>query len=275
MRRFEDILTVINERLDIPQPAKSRIVLEIASDMEGAYYHYMDQGMEEEEAVRKAREMFAVDDTALQQLVRIHQAPIRRWLDSLSNQAQLRWERFLLLAVLLTVMAVSVPVITTTAFLQETSGYVWPVLVMGLAGLIIGIDKAISLFIFKDHRMERLRSKLIWLPLLAGVSLFTGILGYFLEMAQSEHMKILTDYKMLIVFEAKEPEMTSTLIEVTTWLIRSSSMIVTSMFVAMCLSILWFFLENKVKRIELTEATSLLMGNSDADEISEQLNRRT
>lgn len=263
MTRFTNILSRIRDRLDLPQPTKSRILLEIASDLEDAYHYYVDRGMTDQEATKKSLAIFDIDDASLSELVRIHQTPIQRWLDGLSAHAQTLWERILLILVLLTVIVISIPAVTATSFLNEASGFVWPVLGIGLAALIVGADKAITLYVIKDHRHERLRQRLLWLPVLVGASIFTGIFGYFLEIAKSEHLKILTDFKMIIMLNTTKPEMSALLTQTTEWLIRSSSMIVTSMFVAMGIAIIWFLLENKVKRIEIAEATTMLVGRAE------------
>ncbi len=47
MNRFAPLLKSINARLDLPQPTKSRIILEIASDLEDMYQFYQSQGPDE------------------------------------------------------------------------------------------------------------------------------------------------------------------------------------------------------------------------------------
>ena len=58
MTRFAPLLKSINDRLDLPQPTKSRIILEIAADLEDLYQFYQNQGMNESEAAQKAEEKF-------------------------------------------------------------------------------------------------------------------------------------------------------------------------------------------------------------------------
>lgn len=56
MNPFNPLLKRINDKLDLSQPAKSRIVLEIAADLEDLYRIYRDRGLSEEEALHKAQE---------------------------------------------------------------------------------------------------------------------------------------------------------------------------------------------------------------------------
>jgi biopolymer transport protein ExbB/TolQ len=52
MRRFTEILRGAAERLDLPQPTKSNVLLELAADLEDLFLHYRSQGQDEEEAIR-------------------------------------------------------------------------------------------------------------------------------------------------------------------------------------------------------------------------------
>lgn len=54
MNRFGARLREIHERIDLPQPLKSRIILEIASDMNDTYEELRGRGLGEEEAARRA-----------------------------------------------------------------------------------------------------------------------------------------------------------------------------------------------------------------------------
>ena len=50
MSRFADTLRLINQRLSLPEPAKSRVLLEIAADLEGLFEHYSANGRDDQEA---------------------------------------------------------------------------------------------------------------------------------------------------------------------------------------------------------------------------------
>ena len=65
MTRFANLLSRIRNRLDLPQPTKSRILLEISSDLEDAYHYYMDQGMTHQEAKKKTLVIFDIDDASI------------------------------------------------------------------------------------------------------------------------------------------------------------------------------------------------------------------
>ena len=69
MTRFTDTLTKLNDRLDLPQPVRSRILLEIASNLEALYPHFRGDGLCEEAARRQAVEHCDLSDEARARMV--------------------------------------------------------------------------------------------------------------------------------------------------------------------------------------------------------------
>ena len=96
MKKFAPLLQSINKNLDLPQPEKSRILLEIGGDMNDMYDLLISQGSNEEQAEQKVKEKFEMTKKSLSELVDVHQTGFRRWMDKLSAQAQSRWERVIL-----------------------------------------------------------------------------------------------------------------------------------------------------------------------------------
>jgi hypothetical protein len=85
MSRFTDLLRRTNDRLDLPQPVKSRILLKIASDLDDMYRHFIGQGIAGNEAVRRVEEKFELSDNALRELVQVHESPFRKFLSRFSE----------------------------------------------------------------------------------------------------------------------------------------------------------------------------------------------
>jgi hypothetical protein len=56
MARFSSIIRDLNSRLDLPQPARSRVLLEIHADLEDLYEFYLQKGAEAAEAEKMAEE---------------------------------------------------------------------------------------------------------------------------------------------------------------------------------------------------------------------------
>lgn len=72
MEGFERILRRVDRRLETPEPERSRILLEIAGDLEDLYESYRRRGIAEAEARRKAATWFDLSDDAAEQLRSIH-----------------------------------------------------------------------------------------------------------------------------------------------------------------------------------------------------------
>ena len=160
MSRFADVLKDINGKLDLPQPEKSHILLEIASDLEDIYRAYRERGLGEEEARRRAEEKLDLSDEALRELVEIHQSGLRKFLGRISEQARSRWERVLLAMALL----------------------------FALAAIVITIWQIYKLYMKKDHDTRTLGDGLPWLLAAGAASLLSGLLGMMYELHRSALM---------------------------------------------------------------------------------------
>ncbi len=88
MDNFKPILKKINGQLDLPQPTKSRIILEVAADLNDAFNLYKNQGLTDSEATKKATNTFNLDKKNLNDLISIHQTSFRKWFDQLSERGQ-------------------------------------------------------------------------------------------------------------------------------------------------------------------------------------------
>jgi len=256
MKQFTALLQKINEKLALPQPAKSRIVLEIAADLEDLYLVYRSKGLDEEQARKKAEEKIDLTDDTLAELVRIHESPLRKWMDRISEQAQTRWERILLCCMILFISVISIQAVTQTEILQEASKFVWPILGIGFIAIALSIPKFYTLYIKKDHSVRRLRKGLPLLLFLGIGNLLTGMLGYYIELAISGSKSMFVGLMGIICIRFDTG--TQQIPNVTAWLIRSSSMIMICLLLTMLIGLIWFILWNKVQKIEKAEAELVL-----------------
>jgi hypothetical protein len=244
MNRFADLLREINCKLALPQPEKSRILLEVASDLEDMYELYRSRGLGEEEALAKTREKFDISDEALVELTRIHESTFRKLLGRLSEQAQTRWERGLLIAALVFIGGFSGRQVFSSSFFRQASPFVWPLAAVSFAVLALAISETYRLYLKKDHDVKRLRSGLPWFLAMGVLSLATGWCGFVIELYRSTQMGI-----------ARADMLLPHLVE---WGIRCSAMLIVSMLVALAAGLVWFVLADKVRRIEMAEAAWLL-----------------
>lgn len=256
MKQFTPILKRINERLDLPQPTKSRIILEIASDLEDAFHFYMQRGFDEQEAFQKAEEKFNLTDEALNELTQIHQPLFRKFMDKLTDQAQTRWERFILFLVLLSITAIGVKIIFTTQFFFRASNFVWLILCVFFGIIRISLTKAYQFYIKKDHNIKQLHTALPIILILGGANLFLGIFGYTIELYSTTRTPMysgLFDALVTVVENSNDAFFNSV-----ESVMKCSSMAMVCTLVTISTAITWFFLNNKIRKIEQAEAALLL-----------------
>ena len=244
MSRFRDLLRRTNERLDLPQPEKSRILLEIAADLEDAFERYRSEGLGEDEAVRRAEEKFEVSDEALRELVEVHTSVFRKLLGRISGQAQTRWERALLVAVVVCIAAFAGRELLSAELFGRAGSFVWVVAGTGVAALVLTVIKTYTIYIRRDHDVRRLRTGLHWLPVLGGLSLAVGLYGVVLGLYRT------------VGSVPVEPAMH--LGRLIGWGIRSSALALTGMLVSVAAGLVWFVLTNRVRALEVAETAWLL-----------------
>lgn len=259
MNKFTLFLQRINERLSLPQPLKSQILLEVAGDLEDIYKFYKNKGLNEHEAMQKAEEKLDLTDDTLSELIRVHQSVYGKLMNRISEQAQTRWERVFLILTILFVGVLSGRQILSTQFFLQSSSFIWPILGIGSIVLVLAIVKFYNLYIKKDHNIKNLRTGLGSILFFGGASLLTGTIGYYIELYSAGGFGALLEAKLIvIVYTNLDVGFDETARYIVDWMIESSSMIMTSMIVAIFAALIWFVLVNKVIKIEQSEAEFLL-----------------
>jgi hypothetical protein len=242
-RRFTATLRRVSERLDIPQPARSRVLLEIAGDLDDLHAHYLASGLEAATAARRVEEEFALSDDALRALVALHASPLRRLLDGLSTQARGRWERGLLLGLLAFAALAAGRLVLTRDFFAQPSPFLWPVLLLALVALALSVAKAWLLFARQEHEPRRLRRHLVALPALAAGQLALGGLGAWLGLGLAAWRGHLA------------PEQVGVLMADA---LRSGvALMIVAQVCALLLALAWFSLERRIRAVEDHEALVL------------------
>jgi len=243
VKRFNRILREINRKLDLPQPEKSRILIEIGSDLEDMYQLFISEGYSEEAAIGRAEEKFDISDEALIELVGIHQSMISRLLSGISEQAQSRWEKTILVAVLLLIVIFSGPQFFSKGFFRQVGPYIWPFLGISLFTGVMTLRQSYLIFLKKDHQTRKLRKDLIWFLVTACGSLFTGIYGWSVE-----------TYRMAASAAA---DFDSAFIKLINWAFSSSAVMMTALLISIASGVIWFMLAGRIRRIEEAETAWL------------------
>lgn len=258
MKKFHAHLNELNHQLNLPQPTKSRVLLEIASDLEDSYSFYKNQGLSDSEALQKAQERFSIDERTLVEIEAVHRSFFSRWLESLSERTRITWERILL--VLLTLVVVISGLFSSVSHnaLFHAGYYAYILLVIFASAMIISLQKFYQFYLKKDHRLFKIRKNLALLLSLSALSLLSGLFVYYLELFTSGTYLYILETKMLSVIFPLDQEYLQVMKEMIEWTIRGSSIMMLSMLVSIMIALFWFFFINRAIKIEQAEISYLL-----------------
>jgi hypothetical protein len=165
-------------------------------------------------------------------------------LDRLSSQAQTRWERSLLLILAGTLTYVGAELAVGGGVIVDAGAFVWPVLVCGAAGLILGVAKFYQIYMKEDHEVRRAHRGLDVVAALAGVQVFLGFFGAWFE--------------LYLAAERIVQNVDLTLFHLFNWLMCGAALLSVSLTGALLTAMLWFAVASRVARIDDAEATLLL-----------------
>ena len=246
MSRFAGTLRDLSERLDLPQPARARVLTEVAGDLEDLYQLYLERGSPEESAEREALGRLDLSDEALRGLARVHGGWFRRLSDSISERAGSRWETGLLGLLVLGTIALSGAILNAVP--MSRSAGVWLAPVVGAAVIVIGVGvwKLYTLSLRGDHRPRRLRTGLGAMLGFSVAQFFVAFVGLGSSAIQA--------LRGLGVDPAQAGPLTLQ------WFQSALALLVMSMSLALVGGLFWFFLLGKVTSIEHDEAAALLAG---------------
>jgi len=246
--RSSQFLKAIYDRLDLPQPSRSRVLLEIAADLEDLEKHLRGEGLSAAEARRRAIELCDLSDEALSQMVAVHAGGYRRFLERLGSQARTWWERLFLSAILVFVLAATGPLVLASPLIATAGPAVWPILGAILAALLLTIPKFYAAYLRQNHDPRRLRARLSLVPGLAAVNLCVGVYGFWMGL-----------YLIAGRIADDHDRSGALLVE---WMLRCSAMLVVCLLSVLLILALWFVLVNKIARIERAEAMAHLSSGS-------------
>jgi hypothetical protein len=244
MSRFAGVLRRVSDGLDLPQPTRSRILLEIAGDLEDIYEHHRAAGLDEEQAARRAEEAFAASGEALKHLARIHEADAG-FATRVTRQVGSWWEKVLLVIWLLAAILTARAVVTEVHFFVIISPFVWVIVGLAVAALAFTLWKLYGLFLSKPPDPRQLRSGLEVLLFLAAASLVVSVCGFFYHLRW---------YALQTWDQA--PEAVFGMFG--NWTLAISSMMIVGLLTAIFTSLVWFLLASLVTRVENREAEALL-----------------
>jgi hypothetical protein len=236
MRDFAAALRRIDSRLHLPQPARSRVILELAGDLEELYEHYRGKGLSEDAAGEAALSDLDASDDVLTALAEVHASGARRGMDRLVRQADAPWARALLLVVLAGGMVAAARAALTPMFVEDAGVFLWPVALCLLAGLATGAMLLLRLQRFDADDPSPARALLDRLALLIVAQVIIAGVGAWLELYWAAGRMV----------DARG-ELT---VHLFGWLVRSSALVSAGILGALVLAVLWIFASYRTAVLE-------------------------
>ncbi len=244
MTRFTIQLNELSERLRLPQPARSRILLEVAGDLDALFRTYVGRGLTEEEAEREALSRVDLSDEALDGLCSVHGGWFRRFTEALAHRAGPVWERVVLVGIALGAVALSGALLHAVPMARAAGAWLVPVVGAAVGALSVGAWKAWVLLLIGDQRPTRLR---VGLDAVLGLSVLQIFIAFGALWVTA-----------LGAFGSVGHGALRAGLLAMHWLQGSLALLIMSSSLAILSGLVWFFLLMKVVSIEHREATALL-----------------
>lgn len=177
MDRFSQVLRQVEGCLEAPEPERSRILMELAGDLEELYQAYRERGLDETEAQREAEKWLAPSRTALESLQSVHLPAFDRLLGRLSATTRGRVELALVTLVSLTAVGGGFFAVLRSGTVSASSPGLWIVAAVLAAGLGLGVSQGYLLFVRGDRLAARWKRKLRRVLAAAVGTALTGVLA--------------------------------------------------------------------------------------------------
>lgn len=246
MARFGQVLQRVDRGLEVREPERSRILLELAADLDDLYRAYRERGCSDEEARRRAEAWLAPDPGVLAVLRRQHTPLADRLLSPLSDVARSRLESAALTVLALASVAAGLGMLRTMPFGWPPGPAALVVLLLGGLGAAVAGRRALDVFVSPD-RGFRVPAWMPGLLTLAAGSAAAGALGACLQL-----------------YAALGPAAPATPTEAYLWRAvgTASGTAALGIVVALALAVAWFWLVARARvargaRADLREVTAI------------------
>ena len=246
MSRFNETLAEADSRLGVAEPARSRILLELAADMEGLFREYLERGVPEGEAEVKVKEHFQLSDETLRDLVRIHDTPLQRSLGGLARQLEGPWSRLLVVLLALSVVVASGTLLVQSQLYRDASALVWLLMPLLAMGVIWGGIRVVALLRARNEWRRDLSRGPARLLALAVAIPGLSLVGLWIQL-----------YSAAVRIRGAPEE---AMIHLVGWMHMASATLVVAFSGSLILAFIWFFLESRARRMEKRALASLLGG---------------
>ena len=238
------VIQDLADRLELPQPARSRVLIEVAADLADLEAAYVERGATPEQARTRAIERLDLSEDAIRELVHVHGSPVRRFLDRFSEQGRRRGERVALLALLLFLVFGTRALAPSRSLLADAGPELWIICAAAIPGALVAAAKAYALWGRDEHDPRRLRAGLDAILALGALTAATGLALWWLGL------------RRVATAARSDPE--AGVGYVIEWLTHGSALVVVSFQAAILLGVLWLILSDRTAQTERGEAELLL-----------------
>ncbi len=249
MNRFAHVLKHAEDRLRAPEPARTRILLEMAADLEDGYQHYLDRGLDEADAARRAEEVFSTSDETLRLLERVHQRSYGSPTTRFFHRVGTVWSTALLVLLLAFELLLAFRISSDRSFFVYPSPFLWPIGLLAVAAVAFTVWKLAQLCARRGKDIRRLRIGLRLPLLFAGASLAIAFLGFLFHMQ-----------RFFRVNSEGAPE--TLFMNFAGWMATISSLMTVGLLTAILAGLVWFVLSGLVIHREAQEKERLLQASS-------------
>jgi hypothetical protein len=243
VRSFDTELRELAMELELPEPVRSRVLLELRADLEAMTAALREEGFGQEEARDRAIGALLPSKDAVAELEHVHRPLYRRLVDRFSDAGRHRLERGLLAALVVAQGGGGLAALASFDLLRSPSPFLWPVLGLAILIMVVGVGKLFQLFVAGSHGMPRLRRGLPLLLFLAVTVLVSGFGG------------LVTDF--YLVTGRVSANVGRTGVELLEWLRRDAAVLAVALFAAWAAGMFWLVAELRIARIAQTEAAAL------------------
>jgi len=245
MTRFANVLKEAEDRMRAPEPARTRILLEMAADLEDSYDYFVDQGLDEAEAERRAEEAFSISDETLRLLERIHQPGFGNSTTRFFHRVGSIWSTILLAILLVFELLLAFRISSDRSFFVDPSPFLWPIGLLALAAIVFTFWKLAQIFSSQGKDVRRLRTGLGVPLFFAGASLAVAFLGFLFHLQRFFRLNAQGAPETLFMNFAG-------------WMVSISSLMTIGLMTAILAGLVWFVLSGLVIHNEAREMERLL-----------------
>jgi len=183
---FRDYISRIEKVLDVPWPERKHLLDEINAHLEDVFEQNIRDGMDRDSAYNTAIQKLHVDAEFVSSMNDVHATLVKKALDRLPQSLLITIEYGVtgLVAVVIPVMVIAKEE-AMIEFLLSGGFFMIPINLMGLAIIILAVERFYSLVIKKDHSPPNINRRLLSLKFLGLGTTLIGIIGTLMGFFQA------------------------------------------------------------------------------------------